>query len=66
MKQINPEYTGTAGKAASARKLVMEVIGEISVNEKLTRFGHKAEVHDLNRKLARAVLAIDAIIKEQE
>tara|TARA_B100000131_G_C18106987_1_gene608220 strand:+ start:1922 stop:2113 length:192 start_codon:yes stop_codon:yes gene_type:complete len=58
-------FTGEdARRLRSAKKQIMQVIGEIQTNEKLTKFGHKAEVHDLARKLARAVLQLEPLIEK--
>ena len=56
LKEVEREQTETIKKIKEADKLIFEVIGEIGTNEKLTRFGHKAEIFALNRKLARALL----------
>lgn len=53
LKEVEREQTETIKKIKEADKLIFEVIGEIGTNE---RFGHKAEIFALNRKLARALL----------
>tara|TARA_R100000808_G_C2036133_1_gene77768 strand:+ start:272 stop:526 length:255 start_codon:yes stop_codon:yes gene_type:complete len=61
-----PGYPGVVSRVINAKKLIMGVMGEIGANEKLTRVGCKVELHDINRKLAKAVLQLEPIIGEYE
>ena len=61
LKEVEREQTETIKKIKEADRLIYDVMGEIGGNEKLTKFGYKAEIFALNRKLARALLKLRSV-----